>query len=101
VISNKNTGVSYADDAINFPTKAGTETFLLISQIVTCLFIVNYCKGKKGKSIPVKGRGGPKGCEPSRFSHYIDNRLTDCGEVVSLMRRPPFTPRNSPGAHFG
>jgi hypothetical protein len=29
----------------------------------------------------------------SRLSHFLDNRLTDGGEVVSLMRRPPFTPR--------
>jgi hypothetical protein len=31
---------------------------------------------------------------------YLDNRLTGGGEVVSLMRRPPFTPRNIPGTHF-
>jgi hypothetical protein len=31
---------------------------------------------------------------------FLDNRLTDCGEVVSLMRRPPFTPRKIPGTHF-
>jgi hypothetical protein len=23
----------------------------------------------------------------------LDNRLTDCGEVVSLTRQPPFTPQ--------
>jgi hypothetical protein len=30
------------------------------------------------------------------LSHFLDNRLTDDGEVVSLMRQPPFkhiTPR--------
>jgi hypothetical protein len=32
--------------------------------------------------------------------HFLDNRLTDGGEVVSLMRRPPFTPRKIPGTHF-
>jgi hypothetical protein len=24
--------------------------------------------------------------------HFVNNRLTDGGEVVSLTRRPPFTP---------
>jgi hypothetical protein len=26
------------------------------------------------------------------FPHFLDNRLTDGGEVVSPTRRPPFTP---------
>jgi hypothetical protein len=42
----------------------------------------------KGKAIPVTGRGGPLGCETSRFPHFLDNQLTDGGEVVSLTRRP-------------
>jgi hypothetical protein len=46
-----------------------------------------------GKAIPVTGRGGPYGCEALRASHYLDNRLTDGGEVVSLTRRPPYTPQ--------
>jgi hypothetical protein len=45
-----------------------------------------------GKAIPVTGRGGPYGCETSRIPHFLDNRLTDGGKVVSLRRRPPFTP---------
>jgi hypothetical protein len=28
--------------------------------------------------------------------HLLDNRLTDGGKVVSLTRRPPFTPRKIP-----
>jgi hypothetical protein len=43
---------------------------------------------KKGKAIPVTGREGPLGCETSRLPHFLDNRLTDGGEVVSPMRRP-------------
>jgi hypothetical protein len=31
---------------------------------------------------------------------YIDNQLSDGGEVVSLARRPPFTPKKTPGTHF-
>jgi hypothetical protein len=54
-------------------------------------------EGKKGKAIPVTGR---EGCETSRLPLFLDNRLTDGGEVVSLTRRPPFIPRNIPGTHF-
>jgi hypothetical protein len=46
----------------------------------------------KGKAIPVTGREDPWGCETSRLPHVVDNRLIDGGEVVSLTRRPPFTP---------
>jgi hypothetical protein len=35
----------------------------------------------------------------SRLSHFLDNRLTDGGEV-SLTHRPVFTPKNIPGTHF-
>jgi hypothetical protein len=55
---------------------------------------------KKGKYIPVTGRGGSQGREMSSISHFPDNRLTDGGEVVSLTRRPPFTPSKIPGTHF-
>jgi hypothetical protein len=54
----------------------------------------------KDKAIPVRDRGGPYGCETSRLPHFLDNRFTDGGEVVSLMHRPPFTPRKTPGTHF-
>jgi hypothetical protein len=56
-----------------------------------------------GKAIPVTGRGGPYVCETSRFPHFLENRLTDGGEIVSLTSRPPFTPPPSkkiPGTHF-
>jgi hypothetical protein len=43
---------------------------------------------EKGKAIPVTGRGGPWGCETSRFLHFADNQLTDVGEAVSLTRQP-------------
>jgi hypothetical protein len=45
------------------------------------------------KAIPVTGRVGPQGCETLRLPHFLDNRLTDGGEVVSLTRWPPFTPQ--------
>jgi hypothetical protein len=33
------------------------------------------------------------GCETLRVPQYLDNRLTDGGKVVSLTRRPLFTPQ--------
>jgi hypothetical protein len=50
-------------------------------------------KKVKGKCILVRGRGGPYGCEKSRFPHFLDNWLTDGGVVVSLTRRPPLIPQ--------
>jgi hypothetical protein len=55
---------------------------------------------KNGKAIPVTGGTGPWGCETANLPHFLDNRLTDGGEVVSPMRRPPFTTRKIPGANF-
>jgi hypothetical protein len=43
------------------------------------------------KAILVTSYGGP--C-------FLDNRLTDGGEVVKLTRRPPFTPTKIPDTHF-
>jgi hypothetical protein len=56
--------------------------------------------GKKYKFIPVTGLGSQQGCETSRLPHFLDNRLTDGGEVFSLTRRPRFTPRNIPSTHL-
>jgi hypothetical protein len=46
----------------------------------------------KCKVIPVMGCGGPKGCETLRLPHFLDNRLTDGGEVVSLHASRPLPP---------
>jgi hypothetical protein len=47
---------------------------------------------KKGKDIPVTDRGGSYGCETSRLPRFLHNQLSDGGEVVSLMHRPPLIP---------
>jgi hypothetical protein len=39
---------------------------------------------KMGKDVPVKGLGSPYGWEPWRLPHFLDNPLTDGGEVASL-----------------
>jgi hypothetical protein len=57
-------------------------------------------KKKRGKTLPVTGRGGPSGCETSRPPHFLDSWLTDGGEVISLTCQPSFTPRKIPGTHF-
>jgi hypothetical protein len=54
----------------------------------------------KGKTITVAGHGDPYGCETSRLPYFLENRLTDGGEFVSLTRWPPFTPKNIAGTHF-
>jgi hypothetical protein len=53
-----------------------------------------------GKAIFVMGRGGPYGCETLGLPHFLDDQLTDGGEVVSPTRLLPFTPRKIPGTHF-
>jgi hypothetical protein len=63
-----------------------------------CTFFIfilwsEYWNVKEGKIIPVTDRGSPQVFETSRLPHYLDNRLTNDCEVVSLTRRPPFTPQ--------
>jgi hypothetical protein len=55
--------------------------------------IVGNVKVIKGKAIHVTGRGIAYGCETSRLPHFLENRLTDGGEVDRLTRRSPFTPQ--------
>jgi hypothetical protein len=59
-----------------------------------------YWRYLKSKANPVRGSGDPQDCKTSRLPHFLDNQLTDGGEVVSLTRRPPFTPRKIPNTHF-
>jgi hypothetical protein len=59
-------------------------------QLVT---LVSKRVKEKGKAIPVTGRECPQGCETSRLPHFLDNQLTDGGEVFSAGR--PLSPRNS------
>jgi hypothetical protein len=47
----------------------------------------------KGKAIPVADREGTRGCETSRLPNFLDYRLTDGCEVVSLTHRPLFAPQ--------
>jgi hypothetical protein len=41
-----------------------------------------YMNKRGDKDIPLTGREGTYGCETSRLPHYVENRLTDGGEVI-------------------
>jgi hypothetical protein len=87
----------------HLPSGAGT-TVLLVGDVPSGLSLTTPHEINiyiyKGKAIPVRGREGPWDCETSRLPHFLDNQLSDGGQVVSLMRQSPFTPRKIPGTHF-
>jgi hypothetical protein len=56
------------------------------SCLLTNIFESSSLDGIHSKAIHARGRGGPQGREMSRIPHFLDNRLTDGGEVVSLTR---------------
>jgi hypothetical protein len=72
---------------------------VVVNLVFNCVYVVNEVLLIKGNAIPVTCRGHPQGCETSRLPHFLDNRLTDGGEV-SLTHRPPFAPWKIPGTHF-
>jgi hypothetical protein len=43
---------------------------------------------------------GQTGCKFKEPVLIVDNLLPVGGEVVSLKRQPPFSPRKNPGTHF-
>jgi hypothetical protein len=55
-----------------------------------------YILGKKGKAIPVTGRGGPQGYETSRLPHFLENRLTDLVRLSALRVRRPLALEEDP-----
>jgi hypothetical protein len=64
--------------------KTSYETVQLIQESTVRAKVIRV----KGKPSPVTGRGGPYGCEMSRFPHFLDNRLTDGGKVCQ-----PYAPK--------
>jgi hypothetical protein len=83
-----------------FEVSQHKEALANVSSVFSSMLLTFIIVGVKCKAIPVTGRGGPQGCETSRLPHFLDNRFTDGGEVVSLTRRPPFIPTKIPGTHF-
>jgi hypothetical protein len=86
--------------SINFVMAMPTHQIFLYNNRVYLIKVDLYCDMKTFishsfllKPIPATDRGSPQGCETSRLPYFLDNRLTDGGKVVSLTRRPPFTPQ--------
>jgi hypothetical protein len=57
------------------------------------IHIIIYSYKVKKYGIPVTGLGGLEGRETLRIPHFLDNRLTDGGKVVSPTHRLCFTPQ--------
>jgi hypothetical protein len=56
---------------------------------------------KQSKAKSVTDRRVPQGCETSRLLRFVENRLTDGREVVSLTRgQAALYPRKILGTHF-
>ena len=53
----------------------------------------------KGKAVPLQAWSGPDGSMKLRFPDFITTSQ-DGGKVVSLKRRPPLSPENTPSTHF-
>jgi hypothetical protein len=66
-----------------------SETFVITSITTRCFLAyvigIPINTGKKGKVLPVTGRGGPWGCKTSRLPRFVDSRLTD-GARLSVLR---------------
>jgi hypothetical protein len=63
--------------------------YMVLLEVADKLFYFKNIKIKvKGKAIPVTSYGGPCGCETLRLAHFLDDQLTDGGEVVSFTHQP-------------
>jgi hypothetical protein len=51
----------------------------------------------ESKAVPVRDRENPKGCDTSRPSHFLDNRLRDGDDIVSFTRLKPFNSKKFAG----
>jgi hypothetical protein len=53
----------------------------------------------KCKAVPLEAWSSPEGSRKLRFQDFM-TPPQDGGKIVSLMRRPPLHPGNTPGTHF-
>jgi hypothetical protein len=56
------------------------------------MYVMKKIKGQIGQLIAVTVCRGSQVCDMSRLPNFIESRLKYDDEVVSLIRRPPFTP---------
>jgi hypothetical protein len=63
------------------------------------LNLVVFRCAKKGKADPLQAWSGPEGSRKLRFPDVMTTAQVG-GKVVSLTRRPPLPPGNTPGTHF-
>jgi hypothetical protein len=82
------------------PFQSSMPNRTLSAQTSSTSFFQEVVLRRENKAIPVTGCGDPFCCVALWLPHFLDNRLTDGGEVVSLTRRPPFTRRKIPGTLF-
>jgi hypothetical protein len=61
-----------------------TYSYLLDGSVAENTSTQKYCL--KGKAIRVTGRRDPLGCEASRLTHFLDNRLTESGEMSDSLK---------------
>jgi hypothetical protein len=64
-----------------------------IVPLQSCLYLQSNTK--MCKVIAVTEHGGPWGCQTSNIQYFLNNGLSDAGEV-----KPAFTPRRITGTHF-
>jgi hypothetical protein len=58
------------------------------------MYIKGICE-----AVPLQARSGPEGSRKLRFPDFM-TAAQEGGKVVSLTRRPPLPPGNTPGTHF-
>jgi hypothetical protein len=76
------------------------KNYRFLAKIKQFLLVIDVFASKKSKVIPVT-LWRPIGLWDVKVpTFFLDSWFTDSGEVVSLVRRPPFTPRKIPGTHF-
>ena len=79
------------------PYAMGTESFPGVKR--SGRGVDHPLQSSKGKAVPLQAWSGPEGSRKLRFPDFMTT-AQDGGKVVSLTRRPPLPPGNTPGTHF-
>jgi hypothetical protein len=87
-----NTGYAAPDFSVNWDG-SGCSRPIIFYGCETWSHILKKAKKKNVKLSLKQAVEAHRVVRRRGFSYFLDSRLTDGGEVVSLMRRPPFTPQ--------